>query len=359
MLADLVEMAVRHGYELPAPPGIPPLPGSHTRQLSHSPANCMQHPGYYYYIAGLCAMRRRDCYRNAASKIEGSASAEMPAALRHEGSVSHADQIIELFTKAYDYFKRERSTRITLYLAYLISDLHSSTSNHETSIKFDERIEKTYRKERWSTVLDCILSRSGQSALLKATTNGHDDNVSSSKLNKTLAIASLIERITLRGLEPRGQRSRTPRFRQMLSEATGAPDATGPTNEIVLRSDQRSLPLSCCCVFWRPQADLQSQIPFQIQLYSQMLEAEDLIVEPLSIHAVFSDLRQITINHCDGENLRATTGRYDLGACNASTQSREVKNLRFSSGCLVLQGTMSCGTPQLLKVSHVSNSPLF
>ena len=175
MFGDLLEAATKAGYQIPALPKPTPGPPLHARAAAqHVPDSILQHPGYYYYLAGLCAVRRRQCYKAAEasfkqSEVEGTVT-KAPTALTHERAVPHAEQIVELFSKAYEFFKREKATRVTLYLADQISAVHSDTGNKEMAQKFDDRISRTYRREGWLHVLDSILARevtdasSGQSS---------------------------------------------------------------------------------------------------------------------------------------------------------------------------------------------------
>lgn len=163
MFGDLLEAAIKAGYQLPALPRPTPGPPLHARAAAqHVPDSILQHPGYYYYLAGLCAVRRRDCFKEAElafKKQEAEKPIKASTALVHERAVPHAEQIVELFSKAYEYFKREKATRVTLYLADQISAVHCDTGNAEMAQKFDDRIGRTYRREGWTKVLDSMLSR--------------------------------------------------------------------------------------------------------------------------------------------------------------------------------------------------------
>lgn len=194
MFADLIEAALKAGYRLPTLPRPTPGPPLHARAAAqHVPDSILQHPGYYYYLAALCAVRRRDCYKSAEAALRenGSPNADVrpSTALAHERAVPHSEQIVELFSKAYEYFKREKATRVTLYLADQISAVHSDTGNSEIAQKFDDRTSRTYRREGWTTVLDGILSRSTNPAAAQ-----EEDNQASLTDKNSAAVTWLCKR---------------------------------------------------------------------------------------------------------------------------------------------------------------------
>ena len=230
MFADLVESATRAGYQLPTMPAPTPGPPLHARaSAQHAPDAILQHPGVYYYVAGLCAVRRRDCFREAdalasealsppAAGIDdaaasGGVAAKPSAALSHERSVTHAEQIVELFTKAYEHFKRHHATRMTLLLADSISAAHESSANWELCLRFDERIAKTYRRERWNNLLDGTLDRSAKAAaaqaLVQAQTAADEDTASSQPQSAPIetALRLKLEHESLDGLPTKGEYS--------------------------------------------------------------------------------------------------------------------------------------------------------
>ena len=73
IFGELVELALRAGYKLPIP-AIPTsrdgaiistvtsgtTPPLEPKTLGTSPANVLQHPGYYFYTAANCTQRRYD-----------------------------------------------------------------------------------------------------------------------------------------------------------------------------------------------------------------------------------------------------------------------------------------------------------
>jgi hypothetical protein len=121
-----MDIADRAGYRLPAhvPLGNRPLPASSQQLMSSqgiNPSTVLQHAGFYYFLAGNCAVQRRrrflqsveyevsTNYVNAHRKVTKMGKQEemrkaMPngetvgssPALIHERKVNHADQIVDV-----------------------------------------------------------------------------------------------------------------------------------------------------------------------------------------------------------------------------------------------------------------------
>ncbi|SGY32475.1 BQ5605_C002g01369 [Microbotryum silenes-dioicae] len=209
LFGDLVAIGIRNGFSLPIlrpvassrvlPPGAPPPPTS-----VMMPSNALQHPGHYFFLAAGCAIERWERFKAVKAAYEAARDAgavapipeggkrppplAMGPALTHESKVDHADIIIEvrtilasfieicsltnvtsrscvqLYTKAYEFFKAHRTKNMTFYVASQIALTHYEAGNHEMALKFNDRIAKNYRKDRWSGVLDSILQLSLESA---------------------------------------------------------------------------------------------------------------------------------------------------------------------------------------------------
>lgn len=180
IFADVIDLAIQHGFKVPIPSSSPaqgslPMPdspslgngsspyGSNDLQTGCNPGAILQHPGFYYHLAAMCCAERRRRYLEM-SKLEASkeksasASTTMLASLlKSEQQVDHSSLTIELLTKSYEQFKRYHNGRMTLYLAAEIAGTYYETGKFEMALKFFERIGKTYRKERWYTILTSIL----------------------------------------------------------------------------------------------------------------------------------------------------------------------------------------------------------
>jgi tetratricopeptide (TPR) repeat protein len=180
IFADVIDLAIQHGFKVPIPSSSPaqgssPMPDSPSLGNGSSPyldlnSGCnpgaiLQHPGFYYHLAAMCCAERRRRYLEM-SKLEASkektASSTTPTTmlsslLKSEQQVDHSSLTIELLTKSYEQFKRYHNGRMTLYLAAEIAGTYYETGKFEMALKFFERIGKTYRKERWYTILTSIL----------------------------------------------------------------------------------------------------------------------------------------------------------------------------------------------------------
>jgi hypothetical protein len=80
------------------------------------------------------------------------------AAFLNEQKVDHWTLILELFSKAYELFKKHAlpnsgQSRLTFFIALQIATAYHESGKDELAVKFFERITKTYRKERWKSLL--------------------------------------------------------------------------------------------------------------------------------------------------------------------------------------------------------------
>ncbi|KAI6046343.1 Gryzun, putative trafficking through golgi-domain-containing protein [Pisolithus marmoratus] len=165
VLAELLEQGTRSTLTLPTlipgprtaggvpgalGPGGAPLELDAVRMMGLNPSHALQHPGHYYYMAARCTEARRE--RFLAS--EGLTTAPGYA---NEKKVDHLTLALELYTKAYELFKQHSSTasqgRLTLWIAYRIALTYYDSGKFEMAVRFFERIAKTYRRERWNTLL--------------------------------------------------------------------------------------------------------------------------------------------------------------------------------------------------------------
>ncbi|KAI8343321.1 Foie gras liver health family 1-domain-containing protein [Chlamydoabsidia padenii] len=181
IFADVIDLAIQHGFKVPIPssttnqgsstmPENPSLGngsspyGSNDLNSGCNPGAILQHPGFYYHLAAMCCAERRRRYLEmnkleaSKDKTASSSTATMLSSLlKSEQQVDHSSLTIELLTKSYEQFKRYHNGRMTLYLAAEIAGTYYETGKFEMALKFFERIGKTYRKEKWHTILTSIL----------------------------------------------------------------------------------------------------------------------------------------------------------------------------------------------------------
>ncbi|KAI6007599.1 Foie gras liver health family 1-domain-containing protein [Pisolithus orientalis] len=165
VLAELLEQGARSTLTFPihilgtrtpgsAPgalgPGGAPLELDAGRMMGLNPNHALQHPGHYYYMAARCTEARRERFL----ANEGLTTAPGYA---NEKKVDHLALALELYTKAYELFKQHSSTasqgRLTLWIAYRIALTYYESGKFGMAVRFFERITKTYRREKWNTLL--------------------------------------------------------------------------------------------------------------------------------------------------------------------------------------------------------------
>ncbi|KAM0793128.1 hypothetical protein ACM66B_000606 [Microbotryomycetes sp. NB124-2] len=258
LFGDLISTALRAGFRLPLvrPPASIPAPVSGQPTPALVPSNVLQHPGFYYFSAATAAVERRNRFKLVKKTIAGRRTenghpAPVPASVMHESKVDHAELIIDLFTKAYEFFKHHKMKNMTVYVASQIAKAHVDSENRDMAIKFHDRISKNFRRDRWNAVLQSILGRSVELA------DQSDDD--------ELAIRSLVELLSPDSTATVPERER---YAQHL-DALLAKDARSTTN--VISIDMRdSAPLFDCKVgFWLSSASLGQPVPFQLSLSSR------------------------------------------------------------------------------------------
>ena len=89
-------------------------------------------------------------------------SVSSSAAFLNEQKVDHWSLILELFSKAYELFKQHApstpgQSRLTFFIALQIATAYHESGKDELAVKFFERITKTYRRERWKSLLGPVL----------------------------------------------------------------------------------------------------------------------------------------------------------------------------------------------------------
>lgn len=376
IFGDLIEAAMGAGFKIPLVPG--PMPGPPLQakaSAQHVPAQVLQHPGAYYLRAGLAAEVRRKLFLVALQHYEAAYSQamtdpnideppKMSAALAHEKSAPHADQIIELYTKAYDHYKGSRGVRMTLSLAYSIARVHHNNGALDTALRFDERISKTYRRERWLSVLDSILARDASALSSQpqdATTSrptGIDDGGSreqqaelrsdhASLLRDSFKIC--MERLVILSQQDKGIKradvTATSVLQSLVSRATNPLDSIS-TSPVELSSVDLPLPLAFKASFWRPCATLGEAIPYQICFQSSLLldSAVDFVnITSMEIH--YSDERPpVVVSHDEQAPTHGVVNLVDGVATTAQ--------LKWLLAEGVVMGTLSSAFVQTVSVSQ-------
>ncbi|RHZ80693.1 hypothetical protein Glove_132g6 [Diversispora epigaea] len=165
---ETLEVATRSGYNIPDPLTITHSTSSDYRSSSSfsntgvNPSLVLQHPGFYYHLAAKYNSIRGDKFLELEKNLKNFDSEEVfdyppSAIIEAERHVDHSTLTIELLTKSYEQFKKQKTGRMTFYLASEIAGTYFMARKYDMALKFFERIAKTYRKENWHTILESIL----------------------------------------------------------------------------------------------------------------------------------------------------------------------------------------------------------
>ncbi|KAK4058130.1 hypothetical protein OIO90_000869 [Microbotryomycetes sp. JL221] len=297
LFGDLVATALRAGFRLPlVRPPIPlPVPGPGQSTPALVPSNVLHHPGFYYLMAASAAVERRDRFRmvqkSLANRVnENGQSAPLPASIMHESKVQHADLIIDLLTKAYEFFKHHKMKNMTVYVASQIALAHVDNQNHDMSLKFHERISRNFRRDRWNVILQSILRASVDAALTK----GDDE----------LALRNLLELIVPgSGISVPEREAYAQQLQTLLSKPSEK-----ASDDIINIDMTDSLSLfECSVAFWRTEAKVGELVPFQLTLATQSeARSSNLVFDQIEIH-FNDDRRPLVVSNAEGSQASGKT----------------------------------------------------
>ncbi|GAA6001644.1 hypothetical protein JCM10207_002245 [Rhodosporidiobolus poonsookiae] len=284
LFGDLTAVALRNGFRLPSlkppPTPRPPPPGSSPSLAAPSPGlvplNVLQHAGHYYHLAGVCAVQRRERFRVMREAMEREAEGEGKAtpALVHEQKVDHAELIVELFTKAYEFFKAHKAKNMTYFIASEIAAAHLESGKHDLALRFHDRIAKNYRRDRWREILDAVLARSFRSAVA----GGEWE----SAIRVGMELLAPTSRISV---------DERARFAEEVLDILRTKTPSSPEKASISLDMTDSAPLfDCRLAFWSPSTPVSAPVPFQLSLSSTpSSRSSALLFSQLAIH--FNDDR--------------------------------------------------------------------
>ncbi|KAG8955611.1 hypothetical protein FRC04_007602 [Tulasnella sp. 424] len=322
ILAELLELAVRAGYKLPnatippsllgiRPPGAnSPSPNqqSDSKALGINPSHVLQHPGYFYYLSATCTLLRYERFLTAVQQEERQpGSLSQSPGFVNEKKVEHHSVIIELFTKAYELFKRFRSgqSRQTFYIAYRIAETYHAAGNYESAI-------------RWAT----------ESLLVSA----------------RVAIDQE-ERSTYQGdLEAILKNSSPPSTEEPL---------------VIELPEGRPL-FDASVVFWRAEVSIGEPAPFQITAVAPGdISLSGLPLTAIRIQFEGEKSPAVVIEHAEGETDTATVQRIDIGEITMQSEKnveeRVKADLRWPLGATkVFCGTLVSSSAVALKAKSIT-----
>ncbi|GEM06476.1 glutathione transferase omega-1 [Rhodotorula toruloides] len=329
LFGDLVALAVRNGIRLPStkpppmPAGLPPVsridgtstpPTAIANSPSLVPLNVLQHAGYYYHLAATCAVERRERFKEAKGRAEeeGGEGAGGPA-LAHETKVDHGEIIIELFTKAYEFYKVHKAKNMTYAIAHQIALAHLEAGKLDMALKFHDRIAKSYRQGKYDDVLADILLR-----IFEAAKGVQDWNA---------AVKAGIELMTPESRIDVMTRERVAKDVMEILQSHGSADSS----TVSLDMTEFAPLLDCRLAFLHDAVDTSTTIPFQLVLSS--LPTSRFGGFAFSrIEITFNDDRPpISIDH--RHDTDADIDRREVvNLGNASSSKKRVANLAWRDG---------------------------
>ncbi|KAG8739213.1 hypothetical protein FRC10_005870 [Ceratobasidium sp. 414] len=359
ILAELLEQGLRNGLRIPslAPSPLPhtltpvpavvdpsasvaglpqPAPGQGVIPVSpgHNPSLSLQHPGFYYYIAAGCSVQRLARFKAITDPSPVSAT----PAFANEKKIDHHSLIVELFTKAYETFKQQQTgqSRLTYYIAYRIAETHYENGKFDLAVKFFERIAKTYRTERWATLLRPALALWYDCA-------------------RHLADIELSVRVLLEMLAP-GMTSEEERGNvggDLMAILKSTAPSSGTTPIVVDLADHEPL-FDISTTFWHGTSPINQPVPLQI-LIRGPADGALSEVEFASLDLKFTNIdEKVVIYHATNKpEPDSSVQRADMGSVNGEGVDRSGWLRWGKDGALVLQGSVACSKPGEVKLESV------
>ena len=109
------------------------------RVLGLNPANALQHPGFFYYLAAGAAEKRRERFL-VIDQAGPQAVANAPG-YTNEKKIDHLAVIQELYTKSYELFKKhspanaQGTGRLILRIALRIAQTYHDAGKFDMAVK--------------------------------------------------------------------------------------------------------------------------------------------------------------------------------------------------------------------------------
>ncbi|RDB24899.1 Trafficking protein particle complex subunit 11 [Hypsizygus marmoreus] len=313
------------------------------RLLGINPSHALQHPGFYYYMAAKCTEMRRERFLAALEMEQSQKLVVSSPGFANEKKVDHLTIILELYTKAYELFKKytpqsPSQSRLTLWIAYRIAQTYYDSGKFDMAIRFFERIAKTYRREKWGSMLRPLLA----TWYACARELGDVD----------LSVKLLIEML---GHDVGETEDPTSVEEDLLAILK----STVPSSDDVLVVDlTESQPIfDSNVVFWASEVKVGEPAAFQFSVAAPAnIPMSSLPFSSLTLYFSHSDY-PLVVRHQDAEEAYPSPllQRVDLGHITSSEFSQEITaDLRWPlGGCIVFSGTMASDVPITLKVSKV------
>ncbi|KAH9944784.1 Gryzun, putative trafficking through golgi-domain-containing protein [Amylocystis lapponica] len=317
------------------------------RTLGLNPNHALQHPGFYYYMAARCTERRRERFLSA---VEAETTSASPG-FTNEKKVDHLVYILELYTRSYDLFRHynpvgdQSQGRLTLWIAYLIAHTYYESGKFDLAVRFFERIAKTYRREKWDSLLRPLLSTWYACAQQMG--------------DMELSVRLLFEML---GCGVSSTQDDPDAVQEDLLAVLRSSVPSTPNEPFVVDSSDSEPILDSSLVFWHHEVNVGEVVAFQLILTALKTVPMSLLpFSSLTVHFQ-SDIPPIVIRHApaSSEDPPPAVQKVDLGHASlplpeGETASREIEgNLRWRPGSsIVLCGSISSDEPMVIKISRL------
>ncbi|THV06232.1 hypothetical protein K435DRAFT_773423 [Dendrothele bispora CBS 962.96] len=319
------------------------------RSLGINPSQALQHPGYYYYMAARCTEARRARFLVALQAEESQGVGSTSPGFANEKKVDHLVIILELYTKAYELFKKYTITtsqdqnigRLPLWIAYRIAQTYYDSGKFDMAVRFFERIAKTYRREQWGSMLKPLL----ETWYACAQQLGEME----------LSIRLLIER-----LGHDSDESDPGALEEDLLAIFKSTVPSSPDDPVIIDNIESQPIFDTNVVFWSSEVKINESAAFQLTLTAPPItQISSLPFQSLEVQ--FSEgIEPIVIQHVNGSDDDASESsirKIDLGsiATGESSDPRVLQaNLRWpQAGSLIFTGTVSSSVPRTITIIHM------
>ncbi|KAI0090763.1 Gryzun, putative trafficking through golgi-domain-containing protein [Irpex rosettiformis] len=315
------------------------------RTLGLNPTQALQHPGFYYFMAARCVENRRA--RFLAALENGGPNSTASPGFANENKVDHLTVILELYTRAYELFKKYSPQsganlgRQTLWIAYRIARTYYDSGKFDMAVKFFERIAKTYRRESWDAMLQPLLK----------TWYACAQQLGDMELGVQLLIEMLAHGPTPDEEDPDAiQEDLLAVFRSTVPSKSDAP-------LVVDLSDAESL-FDYSVIFWSPEVKVDERAAYQITLaVPSHVHISSL---PFTSAAVYitEDAAPIIVRHADAKSSGDHVQEIRLGHSDYDALSEEhpvvEANLRWPPGSsIIFTGSLSSARPTTISIAKV------
>ncbi|KAG6866197.1 hypothetical protein C0991_007222 [Blastosporella zonata] len=317
------------------------------RSLGINPSHALQHSGFYYFMAAKCTETRRERFL-AALEIENSQKVPISSpGFSNEKKVDHLTIILELYTKAYELFKKHTvvdpqnptQSRLTLWIAYRIALTYYDSAKYDMAIRFFERIATIYRRESWDPLLQPLLS----------TWYGCARELGDIELSIRLLIEMLGHNTAINAEE-----SNSVEDHLLAILKSTVPSSDEPL--VVDLLDSRSI-FEHNVVFWAPEVTIGQPGAFQLSLVAPKgISISSLPISSISIQ--FSHQQSpLIVRHRRSEDCAPSSFSFvNLGHIPSSSEELEdiTADLRWEiGGCFILSGSVSSDSPTSIRVDKL------